>query len=187
MPEQIKTTISNVLNSQYNKTVYSSVVGSAIDFFFGLLAEFHVDVSPGLQTKTLIFAMALTTLLVRNKEGSGENGVEGATPPIMPALLLVLGWGLVLAMNSCVWPERGPAQPEPTPPASTEKLRPADLEPFQFSTFHPVVADPENFKGTGGQELFCIPKDESLTLLEEMRRAQELIEKFQGFCGGARH
>lgn len=70
----VKDKALSVLNSQYNKAVYSGVVGAAVDFFYGVLAEFHIDVSAGLQTKTLILAMALTALLVKNKNGG--SGTE---------------------------------------------------------------------------------------------------------------
>jgi hypothetical protein len=74
--EKVKASAKNILNSQYNKAVYSGAVGAAVDFLFGLLAEFHIDVSAGLQTKTLILAMALTALLVKNreKEAEGDTG-----------------------------------------------------------------------------------------------------------------
>jgi len=66
------------LNTQYNKAVYSGVVGAAVDFLYGLLAEFGVDVSAGLQTKTLILAMALTALLVKNREKENGESTENA-------------------------------------------------------------------------------------------------------------
>ena len=66
--ERVKEGAKNILNSQYNKAVYSGAVGAAVDFLFGLLSEFHIDVSAGLQTKTLILAMAITALLVKNRE-----------------------------------------------------------------------------------------------------------------------
>lgn len=74
--ERVKESAKSILNSQYNKAVYSGAVGAAVDFLFGLLAEFHIDVSAGLQTKTLILAMALTALLVKNREKTAdtENG-----------------------------------------------------------------------------------------------------------------
>ena len=68
--ETVKERAGHVLNSSYNKAVYSGVVGAGVDFLFGLLAEFGVDVSSSLQAKTLILAMALTALLVRNRERS---------------------------------------------------------------------------------------------------------------------
>jgi len=70
--ERVKESAKNILNSQYNKAVYSGAVGAAVDFLFGLLSEFHIDVSAGLQTKTLILAMALTALLVKNREKASE-------------------------------------------------------------------------------------------------------------------
>ena len=57
----------NVFNSSYNKAVYSGVVGAGVDFLFGLLAEFGIEVSTSLQTNTLILAMALTAFLVKNR------------------------------------------------------------------------------------------------------------------------
>ena len=66
--EKFKGNAASLLNTQYNKAVYSGVVGAAVDFLYGLLAEFGVDVSAGLQTKTLILAMALTALLVKNRD-----------------------------------------------------------------------------------------------------------------------
>ncbi len=74
--EKVKESAKSIFNSQYNKAVYSGAVGAAVDFLFGLLAEFHIDVSAGLQTKTLILAMALTALLVKNREKTAdtENG-----------------------------------------------------------------------------------------------------------------
>ncbi len=72
--EKIKGSAVSLLNTQYNKAVYSGVVGAAVDFLYGLLSEFGVDVSAGLQTKTLILAMALTALLVRNRaQGNRET------------------------------------------------------------------------------------------------------------------
>ncbi len=70
--EKVKESAKGIFNSQYNKAVYSGAVGAAVDFLFGLLAEFHIDVSAGLQTKTLILAMALTALLVKNREKGTE-------------------------------------------------------------------------------------------------------------------
>lgn len=70
--EKVKESAKSIFNSQYNKAVYSGAVGAAVDFLFGLLAEFHIDVSAGLQTKTLILAMALTALLVKNREKGTE-------------------------------------------------------------------------------------------------------------------
>lgn len=71
--ERVKEGAKNILNSQYNKAVYSGAVGAAVDFLYGLLSEFGIDVSAGLQTKTLILAMALTALLIKNREkGNGE-------------------------------------------------------------------------------------------------------------------
>lgn len=66
------------MNTQYNKAVYSGVVGASVDFLYGLLAEFGVDVSAGLQTKTLILAMALTALLVKNREKENRETPENA-------------------------------------------------------------------------------------------------------------
>ena len=66
----VKQKAGNVLNSSYNKAVYSGVVGAGVDFLYGMLAEFGIDVSSSLQAKTLILAMALTALLVRNRSGS---------------------------------------------------------------------------------------------------------------------
>lgn len=71
--ERVKEGAKNILNSQYNKAVYSGAVGAAVDFVYGLLSEFGIDVSAGLQTKTLILAMALTALFIKNREkGNGE-------------------------------------------------------------------------------------------------------------------
>lgn len=70
--EKVKESARNLLNTQYNKAVYSGVVGASVDFLYGLLAEFGIDVSAGLQTKTLILAMALTALLVKNRDREGE-------------------------------------------------------------------------------------------------------------------
>ena len=66
--EKVREGAKNLLNTQYNKAVYSGVVGASVDFVFGLLAEFNIDVSAALQTKTLILAMAITALLVKNRE-----------------------------------------------------------------------------------------------------------------------
>lgn len=74
--EKVKEGAKNILNSQYNKAVYSGVVGAAVDFLYGLLSEFHIDVSAGLQTKTLILAMALTALLVKNRERDPDGEAE---------------------------------------------------------------------------------------------------------------
>ena len=71
--QAIKEKAAGVFNTAYNKTIYSAAAGAAVDFIFGVLSEFHIDVSPGLQTKTLILVMALITLLVRNKADSSEN------------------------------------------------------------------------------------------------------------------
>jgi len=71
--ERVKEGAKNILNSQYNKAVYSGAVGAAVDFLFGLLSEFHLDVSVGLQTKTLILAMAITALLVKNREKVSDS------------------------------------------------------------------------------------------------------------------
>ena len=76
--EKVKESAKSILNSQYNKAVYSGAVGAAVDFLYGLLAEFHIDVSAGLQTKTLILAMALTALLVKNRESG--SGAESGRP-----------------------------------------------------------------------------------------------------------
>ena len=76
--EKIKGSAVSLLNTQYNKAVYSGVVGAAVDFLYGLLSEFGVDVSAGLQTKTLILAMALTALLVKNR---GQGDKEAANAP----------------------------------------------------------------------------------------------------------
>ena len=65
----VKQKAENVLNSSYNKAVYSGVVGAGVDFLYGVLAELGIVVSSSLQAKTLILAMALTALLVRNKSG----------------------------------------------------------------------------------------------------------------------
>ena len=64
-----------MLNSSYNKAVYSGVVGAGVDFLYGLLAELGIDVSASLQSKTLILAMALTALLVKNKSGQVQKSV----------------------------------------------------------------------------------------------------------------
>ena len=76
--EKFKGSAVSLLNTQYNKAVYSGVVGAAVDFLYGLLSEFGVDVSAGLQTKTLILAMALTALLVKNR---GQGDKEPANAP----------------------------------------------------------------------------------------------------------
>lgn len=76
--EKFKGGAASLLNTQYNKAVYSGVVGASVDFLYGLLAEFGVDVSAGLQTKTLILAMALTALLVKNREK--EDGGTASNP-----------------------------------------------------------------------------------------------------------
>lgn len=76
--EKLKGSAAGLLNTQYNKAVYSGVVGAAVDFIYGLLAEFGVDVSAGLQTKTLILAMALTALLVKNREKENGESAESA-------------------------------------------------------------------------------------------------------------
>ena len=76
--EKFKGSAVSLLNTQYNKAVYSGVVGAAVDFLYGLLSEFGVDVSAGLQTKTLILAMALTALLVKNR---GQGDKEAANAP----------------------------------------------------------------------------------------------------------
>ena len=68
--ETVKQKAGNVLNSSYNKAVYSGVVGAAVDFLYGVLAEFGIDVTPSLQSKTLILAMALTALVVKNRQGA---------------------------------------------------------------------------------------------------------------------
>lgn len=73
----MKTRIGNILNTRFNKSVYSAVVGASVDFVYGVLAEFHIDVSAGLQTKTLILAMALTALLVKNKNGHKNEPDQG--------------------------------------------------------------------------------------------------------------
>lgn len=73
--ETVKEKAGNVLNSSYNKAVYSGVVGAGVDFLFGFLAEFGIDVSSPLQAKTLILAMALTALLVRNRDGAAKDSV----------------------------------------------------------------------------------------------------------------
>lgn len=75
--DKVKDAAKRILNSQYNKAAYSAVVGASVDFFYGLLSELHIDVSAGLQTKTLILAMAITALLVPNKNGN-SNGGSGA-------------------------------------------------------------------------------------------------------------
>ncbi len=72
--ETVKQKAGSVLNSSYNKAVYSGVVGAGVDFLYGMLAEFGTDVSPSLQAKTLILAMALTALLVRNRNGALQSG-----------------------------------------------------------------------------------------------------------------
>jgi len=77
--QAIKQKAANVLNTAYNKTIYSAAAGASVDFIFGLLSEFHIDVSPGLQTKTLILVMALITLLVKNKNGSSSEITEEST------------------------------------------------------------------------------------------------------------
>ena len=74
--EKIKGSAVSLLNTQYNKAVYSGVVGAAVDFLYGLLSEFGVDVSAGLQTKTLILAMALTALLVKNRDQGNKEPVN---------------------------------------------------------------------------------------------------------------
>jgi hypothetical protein len=74
--ERVKKGAKSLLNSQYNKAVYSGVVGAAVDFLYGLLSEFGIDVSAGLQTKTLILAMPVTTLLIRNKSKDAGNRVQ---------------------------------------------------------------------------------------------------------------
>ena len=74
--EKIKGSAVSLLNTQYNKAVYSCVVGAAVDFLYGLLSEFGVDVSAGLQTKTLILAMALTALLVKNRDRVDKEAVN---------------------------------------------------------------------------------------------------------------
>ena len=74
--EKFKGSAVSLLNTQYNKAVYSGVVGASVDFLYGLLAEFGVDVSAGLQTKTLILAMALTALLVKNREKENRQTAE---------------------------------------------------------------------------------------------------------------
>ena len=68
MVETIKKKAGSIFNTQYNKPVYSVLVGAGVDFAYGFLAEFGVDVSTGLQTKTLILAMAITTWLVGNRK-----------------------------------------------------------------------------------------------------------------------
>lgn len=73
MVEQIKNGAGNLLNTRFNKAVYATVVGAAVDFAFALLLELHIDVSASLQSKTLILAMALTTLFVPNKQKNGEE------------------------------------------------------------------------------------------------------------------
>jgi hypothetical protein len=55
----------------------------------------------------------------------------------------------------------------------------ADLRPFEFSSFEPVVVDPEKFKGTGGDRYFCIEKEQSLILIDEMSKAQQTIRRLQ--------
>ena len=69
----VKEKAGSVLNSSYNKAVYSGVVGAGVDFLFGILAEFGIDVSSALQAKTLILAMALTALLVKNRGGAEQK------------------------------------------------------------------------------------------------------------------
>ncbi len=64
--DKVKTQAKSILNNQYNKAMYSGIVGATVDFVYGLLFEFGIDVSASLQTKTLILAMALTALLVKN-------------------------------------------------------------------------------------------------------------------------
>jgi len=68
MVEGIKKKAGSVLNTQYNKSIYTAVVGAAVAFLYGVLAEFGINVSADLQTQTLILAMAITTLLVGNKK-----------------------------------------------------------------------------------------------------------------------
>ena len=74
--EKFKGSAASLLNTQYNKAVYSGVVGAAVDFLYGLLSELGVDVSAGLQTKTLILAMALTALLVKNRDRADKEAVN---------------------------------------------------------------------------------------------------------------
>ena len=59
--------VGAVLNTKYNKSIYTAVIGAGVAFLYGVLAEFGIEVSAGLQTQTLILAMALTAFLVGNK------------------------------------------------------------------------------------------------------------------------
>lgn len=74
--EKVKEKSRNLLNSSYNKAVYSGVVGAGVDFLYGLMAEFGIEVSSSLQTNTLILAMALTAFLVKNRSAD-ERAATG--------------------------------------------------------------------------------------------------------------
>lgn len=90
--------------------------------------------------------------------------------------LFVFACALLLA--GCALQQRG-AEPEPTLVRPTGTVTEADLRPFEFTAFEPIVVDPEQFEGTGGDRYFCIEKSESLVLIEEMAKAQRLIKRLQ--------
>lgn len=100
MTDQIKKRAGGYLNTAYNKAVYSALVGASVDFLFGLLAEFGVDVSGDLQNKTLILAMALITWLVPNKNSNdgGEPNMSKVSNFILPVVLAI---GFALTLGGC--------------------------------------------------------------------------------------
>lgn len=95
--ETIRQRAGSLLNSRHNKAVYSAVVGASLDFLFQLLLDLGNPVSPELQSKSIILAMALVALLVpdKNTNGEKESSMKKSIKTKFPLILVfALGFGL---------------------------------------------------------------------------------------------
>ena len=61
-----------VLNSQYNKGVYSGLVGAGLTVIFTSLADYGYPITPQLQGAVTTFLMMLTAIVVKNR-GTGDK------------------------------------------------------------------------------------------------------------------
>lgn len=57
------------MNNQYNKTIYTALVGAGLTVIFVGLGDYDIEVSTELQGAVTTFLMMLTTLFVKNKQG----------------------------------------------------------------------------------------------------------------------
>lgn len=67
--EKVKNTATGIMNNQYNKTIYTALVGAGLTVIFVGLGDYDIEVSTELQGAVTTFLMMLTTLFVKNKQG----------------------------------------------------------------------------------------------------------------------